>query len=237
MNVLNSHVNEKRSNLIPLNNSEFCMLNRFKWVLLRRLRLMNILTGFSAHWSSYSDDFSVFGGYNNIGRRCKIIDSKIGRFSYVAADTKIIRANIGSFCSIGQESLLGGLATHPLNWLSTHPVFYSAKRQSNISFTEHDIFHDQKDIEIGHDVWIGARVMILDGCKIGNGAVIAAGAVVVKDVPAYAIVGGVPASIIKYRFDPDIIENIQKTQWWNFSIDKLAKLNVSDLSSIMNMES
>lgn len=213
------------------------MLNRLKWILLWRLKLKKNLPGFSAHWSSCSDASSTFDGYNSIGRRCLVINSKIGRFSYVAADTKIIRANIGSFCSIGQESQLGGLATHPLNWLSTHPGFYSTRRQANISFTENDLFLDQKSIEIGHDVWVGARVMILDGCKIGNGAVIAAGAVVVKDVPAYAVVGGVPARIIKYRFEPDVIDFIQKMQWWNLNINELAKLNVRDPFSTINMRS
>lgn len=129
------------------------------------------------------------------------------------------------------------MATHPLNWLSTHPAFYSTRRQANISFTENDLFLDQKSIEIGHDVWVGARVMILDGCKIGNGAVIAAGAVVVKDVPAYAVVGGVPARIIKYRFEPDVIDFIQKMQWWNLNINELAKLNVRDPFSTINMRS
>jgi len=199
------------------------MLNRLKWVLLWRFRLKKKLHGFSAHWSSYSDKSSSFDGYNCIGRRCIIINSKFGKFSYVEADTKIVRTTIGSFCSIGQESLIGGLASHPLSRMSTHPAFYSTKKQANYSFTEKDLFQDQRQVEIGHDVWIGARVMILDGCKIGNGAVIAAGAVVVKDVPAYAVVGGIPARIIKYRFDSETINAFQKKQWWNSSIDELNK--------------
>ncbi|MGO2200634.1 CatB-related O-acetyltransferase [Pseudomonas helleri] len=183
------------------------------------------IEGFSAHWSSYADKSSSFEGYNNIGRRCIIISSSISRFTYVSADTKIVRARIGSFCSIAQEVLIGGLASHPLDWLSTHPVFYSTKKQANYSFASSDQINEQGIVEIGHDVWIGARAMILDNCKIGNGAVIAAGAVVVKDVPPYAIVGGVPARIIKYRFSDEKIEKIQQSKWWEQDIQALSKLN------------
>lgn len=200
------------------------MFNRLQWVFIKRFFLRMYLPHFSSHWTSYSNSSSSYEGYNNIGRRCLILDSHLGRFSYVAADTKIVRTTIGSFCSIGQESLIGGLASHPLSRMSTHPAFYSTKKQANYSFTEKDLFQEQKHVEIGHDVWIGARVMILDGCKIGNGAVIAAGAVVVKDVPAYAIVGGIPARIIKYRFDSETISTFQKKQWWNSSIDELNKI-------------
>ena len=70
-------------------------------------------------------------------------------------------------------------------------------------------------VQIGNDVWIGARATILDGVKIGDGAVIAAGAVVTKDVPSYAIVGGVPAKVIKYRFDENRIKELLVEQWWN----------------------
>ncbi len=76
-------------------------------------------------------------------------------------------------------------------------------------------FQDYQRIEIGNDVWIGARVVILDGVKIGNGAVIAAGAVVAKDVPPYAIVGGVPAKLIRYRLTPERLDEITRTEWWN----------------------
>ena len=202
------------------------MLKRINWILRSRIRLKINLPGFSAHWTTFSDESSKFEGYNSIGRRCLIVDSSIGRFSYISADTKIIRTHIGSFCSIAQEVLIGGLATHPLNWLSTHPAFYSTKKQANYSFASSDECQEQGRVEVGHDVWIGARAMILDNCKIGNGAVIAAGAVVVKDVPPYAIVGGVPARIIRYRFSPEVIEAIEKMKWWDMDMDDLEALNI-----------
>ena len=85
-------------------------------------------------------------------------------------------------------------------------------------------FEEYKQIRIGSDVWIGARAIILDGIQIGHGAVIAAGAVVTKDVPPYAVVAGVPASIIKYRFKPEIQANLLRTKWWENSAENVQKL-------------
>lgn len=202
------------------------MLNRIKWLWKKKYVIEKSIPGFSAHWTSFSNQLSKFEGYNSIGRRCLILNSTLARFSYVSADTKIINAQIGSFCSIGQEVLIGGLATHPLDWLSSHPAFYSTKKQANITFTAKDLIQEQNNVVIGHDVWIGARAMILDNCKVGNGAVIAAGAVVVKDVPAFAIVGGVPAKIIRYRFPPETIESIESSKWWESSLQELSTLEV-----------
>lgn len=202
------------------------MLNRIKWLWKIKYIMKKSTPGFSAHWTSYSTPTSTFEGYNSIGRRSLILNSRLSRFTYVSADTKIINANIGSFCSIGQEVLIGGLATHPLDWLSSHPAFYSTKKQANYTFASEDLIQDQNSVEIGHDVWIGARSMILDGCKIGNGAVIAAGAVIVKDVPAFAIVGGVPARVIRYRFTPEEIQSIQISKWWEGSLQEIGSLKV-----------
>lgn len=201
------------------------MISRLEWII-RSYKLRNSISHFRAHWSSYANKKSSFQGYTNIGKRCQIIDSSLGRFTYVTADTKIIRSSIGSFCSIGQECLIGGLASHPLNWISTHPAFYSSRKQANFSFVTSDELIEQGRVNIGHDVWIGARAIIIDGCNIGNGAVIAAGAVVVKDVPPYAIVGGVPAKVIKFRFPPEKIEKIRSSRWWELDIDELAKINM-----------
>ena len=74
---------------------------------------------------------------------------------------------------------------------------------------------------IGNDVWIGQRVVVKSGCRIGDGAVVGAGAVVTKDVPPYAIVGGVPAKVIRMRFSEDIIERLKEIKWWDYSDDRL----------------
>ena len=76
---------------------------------------------------------------------------------------------------------------------------------------------------IGNDVWIGSHSLLLGGIRIGDGAVIAAGAVVTHDVPDYAVVGGVPAKIIKYRFDRMTIQRLQDSKWWNLSIEEVKK--------------
>jgi len=82
--------------------------------------------------------------------------------------------------------------------------------------------------KIGHDVWIGANAVIMRGVKIGNGAVIAAGAIVNKDVEPYSIVGGVPARHLKYRFDKETIERLLKSEWWNLDISNFIGIDASD---------
>ena len=84
--------------------------------------------------------------------------------------------------------------------------------------------HSSEPVHIGHDVWIGRNAIIQDGKTVGTGAVIASGAVVTKDVPPYAIVGGVPAKIIKYRFDPAISKELLASQWWDYPIETICSL-------------
>ena len=85
-------------------------------------------------------------------------------------------------------------------------------------------------MNIGNDVWIGANAMILGGITIGDGAIIGAGAVVTKDIPPYAIVGGIPARIIRYRFPNDVINALLSSQWWNLS-ENILKSNIKVFQS------
>lgn len=147
---------------------------------------------------------------------CTLSHVNIGRFSYIAQNSQLNLVDLGRFCSIGPY-LICGYGNHPIDFVSTSPIFYSTLKQCNITFTERNHFEERKKIIIGNDVWIGARVFIKDGVKIGNGAVIAAGAVVIKDVPDYAIVGGVPAKIIRFRFADNDIQSLLSIQWWNWS--------------------
>ena len=101
-------------------------------------------------------------------------------------------------------------------------MFFSTRKQSVTTFTPIDRFDELKEpVTIGNDCWIGPHSLIVGGITIGDGAVVMAGAVVTKDVPPYAVVGGVPARIVKYRYDEATIDFLLKTQWWNKPIDWL----------------
>lgn len=158
--------------------------------------------------------------------RCTIKNTNIGRYSYVGNSTKISNTTIGSFCSIGQDNLIGP-GEHPTHYVSTSPLFYSIGNQLNDRFTNKQKFNEHKKVQIGSDVWIGSKVIILGGVNIGNGSIVAGGSVVTKDVPAYSIVGGVPAKVIKYRFNDEIIKSLERTKWWSWSVKDLK--NKADL--------
>lgn len=159
-------------------------------------------------------DVVIYGG--------QFHDVTIGSYTYIAAQAAMSMATIGRFCSIGPD-LICGQGDHPTDFVSTSPVFFSKEKQCGLSFTDKNLFEERKPIQIGNDVWIGARVFIRDGVKIGNGAIIAAGTVVVKNVPDYAIVGGVPAKLIRYRFSEEIITELLKLRWWEWPEEKLRK--------------
>ena len=166
----------------------------------------------------------------NIEENCHILEnslvlnSTIKKYSYVGRNSIVQNASIGSFCSIANDVFIG-LGTHPSDLLSTSPLFYRVANTFNyqVLLNKDYNFSEYQPIEIGHDVWIGARAMVMDGVKVGDGAIIAANAVVTKDVPPYAIVGGIPAKIISYRFPPEKIAQLLKTQWWTWSLNDIRK--------------
>lgn len=152
-----------------------------------------------------------------VGPSCEIYDSTLGRHTYAAADVELRKVAIGSFCSIG-PGVIVGMGKHPMNLVSTHPAFYS-KNKGYETFADKNYFEEYDSTEIGHDVWIGTRALIPGGVKIGTGAVIAAGSVVTKDVESYAIMGGVPAKILRYRFPDETRDKLLKSEWWNGKSD------------------
>lgn len=163
---------------------------------------------------------STLGTKVGIHRRVSLTNANIGDYSYVSEEGSLARVEVGKFTSIG-PFFLCGLGEHPLNWLSTSPVFYSTNRPSEASFCSESRFEEEGYARIGSDVWIGARAFIRDGVKIGDGAVIAAGAIVTKDVPDYAVVGGVPAKLIKFRFSDSYIQRLLRAAWWNWPEEQL----------------
>lgn len=196
-----------------------------RWVLFRRRQLASRLPGFWASARSYATADCVFSENNRIYRRTLLRSSKLGKMTYVAEGTSVGFTEIGAFCSIGPNVSLGGLGWHPTDRLSTHPAFYSSRLQAGTTFVKNNNGIDNETelqhTKVGNDVWIGAGCIILDGMTIGDGAIIAAGAVVTKDVPPYAIVGGVPAKIIRYRFDINTITALLKWRWWELSNDEI----------------
>lgn len=146
-------------------------------------------------------------------------------------------SRIGRYCSINRTARIWN--NHPLEYVTTSPILdyrslcsykeFVRRREFCDKYGKHLNNHpfedsplrDNKPVEIGNDVWIGANVILLPGVKIGDGAVLAAGAVVTKDVEPYAIVGGVPAKTIRMRFSDDVIEKMLRIAWWNWEPERI----------------
>lgn len=166
----------------------------------------------------------VLGNKSVIQKNTTLNHVYVGNYSYISRNSLVQNTIIGNYCSISHDFLCG-LGAHPLNLFSTSPIFYKTNNCFKESIIKDDLnIVEYKKTEIGNDVWIGARVTILDGVKIGNGAVIAAGSVVTKDVPPYAIVGGIPASIIRFRTTEEKIKQYQAAEWWNYLPQKAMDL-------------
>lgn len=154
----------------------------------------------------------------HVENRTTLINCHVGRYTCIGFDSRYMNCHIGAFSSLGPQ-VLAGLGMHPTNFVSTSPAFYSPNHSTCLlKLSSQELFVEQSEINIGHDVWVGARAIILDGVKIGDGAIVAAGAVVTKDVLPYSIVGGVPAKIIRMRFDDSIITRLLDIHWWDKDI-------------------
>lgn len=175
---------------------------------------------------------SEISDFCEIEKRNLVRNSIIGRFTYTGADTSIMWAKIGSFCSISRTVDIGG-NQHNYHAVTTFPTY----KFEGLYGGEYISHPEEEMITIGNDVWIGQGVSIVrkKDLIIGDGAVIGSGAVVIKSVPPYAIVGGVPARILKYRFDPEIIDLLLDIKWWEWS-EKEIKEKWDLLSSDIDMD-
>ncbi|WP_160674360.1 DapH/DapD/GlmU-related protein [Clostridium sp. C8-1-8] len=163
-----------------------------------------------------------FEGRSIVYKNSNITNSVIGLGSYVGWNCNLANCNIGRFSSVAPfvEVIYG---THPTNeFVSTHPAFFSTQKQAGFTFTAADIYKEHKFVDtdnkisvvIGSDVWVGYGARLLEGVTIGDGAVVAAGAVVTKDVEPYSVCGGVPAKHLKYRYNMDQVEFLKSFRWW-----------------------
>ena len=195
-----------------------------RWLVMRgRLLRCNPTLRFGRMSSAVK---CCFGRYVIIFPNSKLYNTTIGDYSYVSSQCEINNTTIGKFCSIASGVRIG-LGMHPINMVSTHPIFYSEhnnwphfKRKKNYGISEY------AHIQIGNDVWIGVNAVIRDGVMIGDGAVVGAGAVVTRDVPPYAVVGGVPARVIKYRFSLELINELLTVKWWELSDKELQEYQI-----------
>ncbi|KAA9013824.1 xenobiotic acyltransferase family protein [Niallia endozanthoxylica] len=156
---------------------------------------------------------------NTIQRNNSIYNSKIGRYTYTGRNTHIWNAEIGAFNSISWNVGIGG-ANHDYEKVTTHAFLYSKDFEIIKEAPLYDRF--QEPCIIGNDVWIGCNAVICRDVIVGDGAVIAAGAVVTKNVEPYTIVAGVPARTLKKRFPDEIIQELQKCKWWKLGPDILS---------------
>lgn len=147
------------------------------------------------------------------GFRCIDKDTHIGEYTFIGKYTCITKSKIGRYCSIGTNVLIGP-GEHDLTNISTSALFYEKPYNTLV----------KGEVIIGNDVWIGSYSIILRGITIGDGAVIAAGAVVTKNVPDFAIVAGIPAKIMRYRFSEDKQKKIKNSKWWDYKVPKAKEI-------------
>lgn len=174
---------------------------------------------------------SYFGKYTEVKNFAHINDSSLDDYSYVSEFTQIANTKIGKFANIASNVRINP-GFHPFEMPCQHHLLY---RKEMYGFGKNDeVFFNYRKIQqviIGHDVWIGHGAVIMPGVKIGNGAIIGSNAVVTKDVPAFAIVVGVSAKILKYRFSSEIIKAIENIAWWNWTHEEIS-LRIDDLKDI-----
>lgn len=173
----------------------------------------------------------TFGKYTEVRDFVSISNSSMHDYSYVCEYTQITNTQIGKFVNIASNVRINP-GFHPYEMPCQHHMLY---RKEQYGFGKNDkaffSYRNMQKVIIGHDVWIGHGAVIMPGVKIANGAIIGANAVVTKNVPAYAIVAGVSAKILKYRFSQEIIKRLEEIKWWDWTHEEI-KDRLGDLKDI-----
>jgi acetyltransferase-like isoleucine patch superfamily enzyme len=159
----------------------------------------------------------------------------LGAYSYARSFFGHV-ARIGRYCSIGADVEVMG-DSHPVGWLSASPAFYRRKRaaqwgSARQSFPDFNVYGPP--VDIGDDVWIGDGALLAHGVRLGTGCVVAARAVVTRDVPPYAIVGGTPARTIRHRFDDVIVERLLAARWWDWPLSAWDSTDTRDIPAVLD---
>jgi virginiamycin A acetyltransferase len=163
---------------------------------------------------------------------------RLGAYTYFGQGCRIgTLERIGRFCSVAPDVSIG-MGNHPTDYLSTHPLFFRSAGifapwnppDMGVERTLDVVKHAPI---IGNDVWIGTRAVIARGVTIGDGAIIGAGALVLEDVPPYAIVAGTPAKVLRYRFPQEQIAALLALQWWNHPLEIMTGLPVDDMDACL----
>jgi len=164
----------------------------------------------------------VLGAYTSVGPDTSMNESTFGDYSYVVQNCSIVWADIGKFCSIAADTRINP-GNHPMWRAALHHFTYRSQSYGFAVEDDKEFFEWRAShrVVLGNDVWIGHASTILPGVKIGTGAGIGAGAVVSKDVPPFAIMGGVPAKPIRFRFPEKVQEDLMNLAWWDWPREKL----------------
>lgn len=175
---------------------------------------------------------SVLGRYTEVRERTRFVESSLGDYSYIVEDGHVWCAEIGKFANIAAAVRINA-TNHPMKRATQHHFTYRSSNYWDDAEDDDGFFAWRREnkVTIGPDTWFGHGAIILPGVTVGTGAVVAAGAVVTRDVAPYTIVGGSPAKLIRRRFPEAVAERLLEIAWWDWSHEAL-RTALSDFRSL-----